>query len=165
MVVRTVLIESMIQTVAAVRPGAADVLLHPFFWSADKRLGFFGDVSDRVEKEKDDSPVVKRLERNAKLVTNGGWRNHICDLLAEGDILLNYYKIIYLDLRKHRTYKSHSVRDLLRAMRNKKHHYRELPEDVRNALGHIPDQYLHYWTSRFPPVCHNMTRIGKIFSC
>ena len=28
------------------------------------------------------------------------------------------------DLRKHRSYRGRSVRDLLRALRNKKHHYR-----------------------------------------
>ena len=35
---------------------------------------------------------------------------------------------VHEDLRKHRSYKGHSVRDLLRALRNKKHHYNELPE-------------------------------------
>ncbi|RCN44711.1 hypothetical protein ANCCAN_09286 [Ancylostoma caninum] len=35
-------------------------------------------------------------------------------------------------------------------MRNKKHHYRELPEEVRSSLGHIPDQFVLYFTSRFP---------------
>lgn len=31
-----------------------------------------------------------------------------------------------------------------------KHHYRELPEHVRTALGSIPDGYVQYFTSRFP---------------
>ncbi|KAK6030133.1 ribonuclease 2-5A, partial [Ostertagia ostertagi] len=51
-----------------------------------------------------------------------------------------------------RTYKGHSVRDLLRAMRNKKHHYRELPEEVQKSLGKIPNEFLCYFTSRFPLV-------------
>lgn len=54
------------------------------------------------------------------------------------------------DLRKFRTYKGQNVRDLLRAMRNKKHHYRELPEEVKNSLGAVPDQFVCYFTSRFP---------------
>ncbi|KFO86185.1 Serine/threonine-protein kinase/endoribonuclease IRE2, partial [Buceros rhinoceros silvestris] len=54
------------------------------------------------------------------------------------------------DLRKFRTYKGASVRDLLRAMRNKKHHYHELPPDVRTALGSVPDGFVQYFTSRFP---------------
>lgn len=129
----------MLKTEPTERLSADAVLNHPFFWNAEKRLAFFSDVSDRVEKEEDNSPVVRRIETDARAVVCGGWREKICDALKE-------------DLRKFRTYKSFSVRDLLRAMRNKKHHYRELPEDVRLSLGDIPDQFLHYFTSRFPRV-------------
>lgn len=31
-----------------------------------------------------------------------------------------------------------------------KHHYRELPDDVKNSLGSIPDQFVQYFTLRFP---------------
>lgn len=31
-----------------------------------------------------------------------------------------------------------------------KHHYRELPEEVKNSLGAVPDQFVCYFTSRFP---------------
>lgn len=54
------------------------------------------------------------------------------------------------DLRKFRSYKGGSVRDLLRAMRNKKHHYRELPPEVQETLGSIPDDFVCYFTARFP---------------
>uniref|UniRef100_A0A2D4LJ04 KEN domain-containing protein n=2 Tax=Elapinae TaxID=42168 RepID=A0A2D4LJ04_9SAUR len=54
------------------------------------------------------------------------------------------------DLRKFRSYKGGSVRDLLRAMRNKKHHYRELPPEVQETLGSVPDDFVAYFTSRFP---------------
>lgn len=67
-------------------------------------------------------------------------------------LLKDRLKICFADLRKFRTYKGSSVRDLLRAMRNKKHHYRELPADVRASLGHIPDQFVTYFTERFPQV-------------
>ena len=43
-----------------------------------------------------------------------------------------------------------SVRDLLRALRNKKHHYNELPEVTKLMYGRLPDQFTDYWTSRFP---------------
>ncbi|KAJ1349395.1 hypothetical protein KIN20_004957 [Parelaphostrongylus tenuis] len=131
------LIESMIQRVPDTRPSIHCVLAHPFFWDGERRLQFFGDVSDRIEKEEDSSAVVRRLETNARGVVGGNWRNNICDPLAA-------------DLRRFRTYKGHSVRDLLRAMRNKKHHYRELPEDVQDSLGRIPDQFVLYFTARFP---------------
>ncbi|CAI2324010.1 unnamed protein product [Caenorhabditis sp. 36 PRJEB53466] len=131
------LITSMLRNDPSERLTAEAVLNHPFFWNSEKRLAFFSDVSDRVEKEEDGSPVVRRIESEARAVVCGGWREKICEALKE-------------DLRKFRTYKSYSVRDLLRAMRNKKHHYRELPEDVRLSLGDIPDHFLHYFTSRFP---------------
>lgn len=31
-----------------------------------------------------------------------------------------------------------------------KHHYRELPENLRESLGSVPDGYVTYFTSRFP---------------
>uniref|UniRef100_A0A158P7F7 non-specific serine/threonine protein kinase n=1 Tax=Angiostrongylus cantonensis TaxID=6313 RepID=A0A158P7F7_ANGCA len=135
--VATALIERMIQRVPDTRPSIHCVLAHPFFWDGERRLQFFGDVSDRIEKEEDSSTIVRRLESNARTVLGGNWRNSICDPLAT-------------DLRKFRTYKGHSVRDLLRAMRNKRHHYRELPENVQDSLGRIPDQFVLYFTTRFP---------------
>lgn len=42
------------------------------------------------------------------------------------------------------------MRDLLRAVRNKKHHFRELPAEVRQALGRVPDSFVQYFTERFP---------------
>ncbi|VDN59955.1 unnamed protein product [Dracunculus medinensis] len=131
------LIHSMLQKNPNSRPTAKDLLVHPFFWSASRQLQFFSDVSDRIEKEDINSLVVKRLEKGSRLVVTGNWRDVICPALSD-------------DLKKFRSYKGHSVRDLLRAMRNKKHHYRELPEEVRISLGDIPEQFVHYFTSRFP---------------
>ncbi|XP_025052086.1 serine/threonine-protein kinase/endoribonuclease IRE1 isoform X2 [Alligator sinensis] len=95
------------------------------------------DVSDRIEKESLDGPVVKQLERRGREVVKMDWREHITVPLQT-------------DLRKFRSYKGGSVRDLLRAMRNKKHHYRELPTEVQETLGTIPDDFVRYFTSRFP---------------
>lgn len=42
-----------------------------------------------------------------------------------------------------------------------KHHYRELPTEVRLALGHIPDSFVQYFTTRFPRLLlhtHNAMR-------
>ena len=35
-------------------------------------------------------------------------------------------------------------------MRNKKHHYRELPPLIQTILGAIPEGFIEYFTSRFP---------------
>ncbi|XP_076843113.1 serine/threonine-protein kinase/endoribonuclease IRE1 isoform X2 [Brachyhypopomus gauderio] len=131
------LIEQMLSMEPEKRPSAERVLKHPFFWSLEKQLQFFQDVSDRIEKEPLDGPIVRQLERGGRAVVKQDWREHITVPLQT-------------DLRKFRSYKGGSVRDLLRAMRNKKHHYRELPEEVQETLGSIPDDFVFYFTSRFP---------------
>uniref|UniRef100_A0A1A7X3W0 Serine/threonine-protein kinase/endoribonuclease IRE1 n=2 Tax=Nothobranchiidae TaxID=405002 RepID=A0A1A7X3W0_9TELE len=131
------LIEQMISADAVSRPSTACVLKHPFFWSPEKQLLFFQDVSDRIEKEPADGPLVVRLETSGRTVVRTNWRMHISGPLQT-------------DLRRFRTYKGNSVRDLLRAMRNKKHHYHELPPDVRETLGELPEGFVSYFTSRFP---------------
>uniref|UniRef100_A0A4W3IVA5 Serine/threonine-protein kinase/endoribonuclease IRE1 n=1 Tax=Callorhinchus milii TaxID=7868 RepID=A0A4W3IVA5_CALMI len=131
------LIEQMISGDPQQRPSAQHVLKHPFFWRREKQLQFFQDVSDRIEKEPAEGPIVFRLESRGRTVVRTNWRMHISSPLQ-------------MDLRKYRTYKGNSVRDLLRAMRNKKHHYHELPPEVQETLGEVPDQFVLYFTSRFP---------------
>ncbi|NWU67890.1 ERN1 endoribonuclease, partial [Pterocles burchelli] len=131
------LIAAMISPEPQRRPSAPHVLVHPFFWSQEKQLQFFQDVSDRVEKEPAEGPIISALEAGGRAVVRTNWRMHISLPLQT-------------DLRKFRTYKGGSVRDLLRAMRNKKHHYHELPAEVRAALGSVPEDFVRYFTSRFP---------------
>lgn len=64
------------------------------------------DVSDRVEKEQTDSPALIALETDNTRVVRGDWRLFIDVEVAT-------------DLRKYRSYRGESVRDLLRALRNK----------------------------------------------
>ncbi|XP_065899624.1 serine/threonine-protein kinase/endoribonuclease IRE1-like [Dysidea avara] len=131
------LITAMISNNHLFRPTALEILFHCLFWAPDKQLGFFQDVSDRIEKEPMTSPVVQSLEAGGIAVVRGDWRNNIGEDLRQ-------------DLRKFRSYMGTSVRDLLRAMRNKKHHYQELPEHVKQSLGPIPEGFVSYFTSRFP---------------
>ncbi|XP_073516444.1 serine/threonine-protein kinase/endoribonuclease IRE1-like isoform X2 [Phyllobates terribilis] len=100
------LIERMIDKDPQRRPSAPAVLKHPFFWSLEKQLQFFQDVSDRIEKEALDGAVVRSLEKGGREVVKLDWREHITLPLQT-------------DLRKFRSYKGRSVRDLLRALRNK----------------------------------------------
>lgn len=118
------------------RPTAESVHMHPYFWTPAHQLRFLMDVSDRVEKE-ENSYLVQRWEHNCLgPVLRGGWMHRCLEIES--------------DLYKYRKYNTTSVRDLLRAMRNKRHHYRELPEELRDTLGDIPDGYMNYFTSRFP---------------
>ena len=48
---------------------------------------------------------------------------------------------------------------IYRALRNKKNHYEDMPEDVKRRVGSLPNGYLSYWTSRFPELllgCHDV---------
>lgn len=64
------------------------------------------DVSDRVEKLDYSVEPLKTLEKNGKFVVRQDWNLHLDDLITA-------------DLRKYRGYHGSSVRDLLRALRNK----------------------------------------------
>nr|CAD7199765.1 unnamed protein product [Timema douglasi] len=100
------LVEAMISMEAHKRPQATAVLKHPLFWDKAKILAFFQDVSDRVEKESDESLVLSSLEFDSSRVVREDWRQCIDWEVAH-------------DLRKYRNYRGNSVRDLLRALRNK----------------------------------------------
>ncbi|XP_003699825.1 serine/threonine-protein kinase/endoribonuclease Ire1 isoform X2 [Megachile rotundata] len=132
-----VLIKAMISSNPSERPPVTAVRDHPIFWESVRVLGFFQDVSDRVEKEQADSPALIALETDNHRVVQGDWRLVIDVQVAT-------------DLRKYRSYRGESVRDLLRALRNKKHHYRELSPQAQESLGDIPDKFTDYWLSRFP---------------
>uniref|UniRef100_A0A915PLR1 non-specific serine/threonine protein kinase n=1 Tax=Setaria digitata TaxID=48799 RepID=A0A915PLR1_9BILA len=131
------LIESMLRRDPLLRPASATAAVHPFFWNKERQLRFFMDVSDRIEKLGEENLLLRRLEENARCAIGFNWRQAICPTLA-------------MDLRKFRTYKGNKVRDLLRAMRNKKHHYQELPVEVQQTLGRVPDEFVTYFTERFP---------------
>uniref|UniRef100_A0A674K3D3 Serine/threonine-protein kinase/endoribonuclease IRE1 n=1 Tax=Terrapene triunguis TaxID=2587831 RepID=A0A674K3D3_9SAUR len=148
-VVARELISVMISNEPQERPSAPQVLMHPFFWSREKQLQFFQDVSDRIEKEPAEGPILTALESGGRSVVKLNWRAHISVPLQT-------------DLRKFRTYKGSSVRDLLRAMRNKKHHYHELPTDVQETLGAVPDEFVQYFTSRFPQLLLHTHRAMQI---
>jgi len=49
--------------------------------------------------------------------------------------------------------------DLLRALRNKKNHYEDMPEDVKRRVGPLAGGYLSFWCNRFPRLlmaCHEV---------
>ena len=89
------------------RPAIETCLVHPFFWNPTKRLSFLQEVSERLERMcKDEDAVLIRLERDAKRVFQHDWRQDLYPRFVE-------------DLRKTRKYDGDSVRDLMRALRNK----------------------------------------------
>ncbi|BGP26510.1 other/IRE protein kinase [Rhodotorula toruloides] len=133
------LILRMVATDPRERPTADAVLLHPFFWNAQKRLLFICDASDRFEIMERDPPTATlvSLENRAREIVGDDWQKALDRTFLE-------------NLGKYRKYDGASVRDLLRVLRNKKHHYQDLPESVQRALGDLPGGFLSYFTTRFP---------------
>ncbi|KAK8997067.1 hypothetical protein V6N11_020558 [Hibiscus sabdariffa] len=121
------------------RPKAQDVLHHPLFWSSETRLSFLREASDRVELEdrQSESEVLNELESIAPVALDGKW-----DEKLEAAFLNN--------IGHYRRYKFDSVRDLLRVIRNKQNHYRELPQDIQELLGPLPEGFDGYFACRFP---------------
>lgn len=73
------LISSMLNSDPKQRPSARDVMAHPFFWSAKKRLSFLCDVSDHFEKEPREPPsdALRELEAWAPEVVKTDFLKHL----------------------------------------------------------------------------------------
>ncbi|KAI3813677.1 hypothetical protein L1987_18406 [Smallanthus sonchifolius] len=124
---------------AELRPKASEVLHHPLFWNSEARISFLRDTSDRVELEdrEVDSIVLGVLESKGSVALGGKW-----DEKMEPAFITN--------IGRYRRYKYNSVRDLLRVIRNKLNHYRELPKEIQELLGSIPEGFDEYFGNRFP---------------
>ncbi|PCH36905.1 hypothetical protein WOLCODRAFT_140635 [Wolfiporia cocos MD-104 SS10] len=133
------LIARMLSPEAYDRPDTSTCLLHPYFWDPAKRLTFLQDASDRFEIMCRDprDPNLTLLETGAFNVVGNDWHSRLDRLFIE-------------NLGKFRKYDGRSVQDLLRALRNKKHHYQDLPDNVKRLLGSMPEGFLAYFTQRFP---------------
>ncbi|EGO01108.1 hypothetical protein SERLA73DRAFT_105633 [Serpula lacrymans var. lacrymans S7.3] len=133
------LISSMLDPEAYKRPDTTTCLLHPFFWDPARRLTFLQDASDRFEimcrDPRDQNLII--LETGAFDVVGNDWHSRLDKGFIE-------------NLGKFRKYDGKSVQDLLRALRNKKHHYQDLPDNVKRSLGPMPEGFLSYFTRRFP---------------
>ena len=123
-----------------------------------RRLGFLQDASDRFEIMERDPPEkgLIELETGAFDVVGADWQRRLDKTFLD-------------NLGKFRKYNGKSVQDLMRALRNKvrhvllfcvdgrliasdfqKHHYQDLPDNVKRHLGPLPDGFLSYFTRRFP---------------
>ncbi|KAL8671445.1 MAG: hypothetical protein Q9168_004051 [Polycauliona sp. 1 TL-2023] len=137
------LIASMLGHNPRSRPDAASVLAHPFFWPPAERLEFLCHVSDAFEFEPRDPPsdALMRLESYGSIIMAEA---------PKGDFLLQLPREFKDTLGKQRKYTGTRVLDLLRALRNKKHHYEDIPENVKDKIGSFPKGYLEFWANRFP---------------
>ncbi|EGG17970.1 putative protein serine/threonine kinase [Cavenderia fasciculata] len=134
------LVSSMIQFEPDKRPTILECESHPFFWNSHKQLSFLVAASDYLEFEKPSSPLVTDLD----LLIDQVLQNRDTEWWGLLDQL-------FIDnIGRYRKYNGKSVRDLLRVIRNKFNHYRDLPQDVQQCLGDLPDGFLDYFKTRFP---------------
>jgi len=155
------LVLSMISRDPSRRPTAKGVCEHPFFWNSQKKLAFLCDISDRIESESQivgegKDPVtyfganIFAIEKYAAEVVGTAW-----DKCLDPDLISN--------VSKFRSYDPSSVRDCLRLIRNKHHHYDELPAGVKERVGSNPDGLLSYFESKFPRILMHCYSISKDF--
>ncbi|CAM9917432.1 unnamed protein product, partial [Phaeothamnion confervicola] len=120
------------------RPTTAEVCRHPFFWDDERRLAFLMDLSDRLEQEQSpQSPLLCRIEAGADAVVGRSW-----DLRLGAELLEH--------VGRYRKYDYASARDLLRVVRNKRHHFHELPPHVQEVLSPLPVGLVSHVNRLFP---------------
>jgi serine/threonine-protein kinase/endoribonuclease IRE1 len=135
------LISWMLENRPEARPTAIQVMNHPFFWTAEKRLNFLCDCSDHWEREPREPPSVH-------LDILESFNTQVLD--KKMDFLGKLDRAFVLSLGKQRKYTGDRMLDLLRALRNKKNHYEDMDESVKARVGPLPHGYLRYWTLKFP---------------
>jgi serine/threonine-protein kinase/endoribonuclease IRE1 len=120
------LVGSMLNRNPKLRPTAKEVCDHPFFWEQDRKLSFLCDISDRIEMNgivvsEQITSLSVLVERCASNVVGHDWSHDL-----DEDLVSN--------VQRFRSYNTSSVRDLLRLIRNKHHHFEELPKKLKDSF-------------------------------
>jgi serine/threonine protein kinase len=154
------LIDQMTRTEPRDRVNTTNILKDPFFWTPLKILNLITDVSNRMERKDGIANVLlSKLEVGSSSVVRDNWMN-IIDEAVRDELLI------------FRRYNGYSVCDLLRAIRNKvnkylrtleyllqvsnsiyfqqRAHYENMNATVKKMYGPLPNEFLNYWTTRFP---------------
>lgn len=142
------LISQLLQPKPEMRPTAVYVINHPLFWCPELRLLFLRDTSDRIEKTTE-TDLINALESIGYEAFGGKWREKLDDGLVA-------------DMGRYRKYNFESTRDLLRLIRNKSGHYRELPADLKELLGSLPEGFDRYFSSRFPKLLIEVYKVMSV---
>ena len=146
------------------RPDAAAILTHPFFWSPEDRLEFLCHVSDAFEHEKFEEDKRRREDEYYEFSTSLAYLEDWGGVIlheARGDFLRVLPGEFKDTMAKQRRYKGDSVLDLLRALRNKKNHYEDMPDNVKEKVGPLPAGYLGFWTRKFPSLLLTCWRVVR----
>ncbi|CAN0421064.1 unnamed protein product, partial [Hapterophycus canaliculatus] len=99
------------------------------------------EIQDAVQ-----SPLLVMVEAGADSVVGRSWDVRLDPELTE-------------DAGRYRKYDFSSVRDLLRVVRNKRHHFHELPEKIKGLMSPLPGGFLRYVEERFPQLLMHCTKV------
>lgn len=148
-----ILANALIMNMTKVDPNhrmtAQRVTTNPLFWEAEKVLNFIVDISNKLEKRDSLSEEI----RNEMKATVG-------DIVGD-DWMQKLDKAIVHNLQQRRGYKGNSMEDLIRAIRNKRAHYEESSDEIKQLFGELPDKFLNYWISRFPKLVHTLYNVAN----
>uniref|UniRef100_A0A6G1S3L2 non-specific serine/threonine protein kinase n=1 Tax=Aceria tosichella TaxID=561515 RepID=A0A6G1S3L2_9ACAR len=144
------LVGSMIAPQPENRPPISSVLKFPLFLSKDRQLQFLSDVSDWLDQDKG----FTSIEKNRRKVFGFDWKQSLTTSLLDD--------IEGRNGTKHRGYRGHKLQDLLRVIRNKRNHYNDCSDELKSDLGHMPDQFLEYFNSRFPELILHVYKAFQI---
>lgn len=135
----THLIGLMINANPRLRPDTETIMKHPYFWGMNKKLDFLLKVSDRFEVERRDPPseLLLKLEQKAGVVHEKNWHSRFDDEFMS-------------NLGKYRKYNTERLMDLLRALRNKYHHYNDMPPSLRDQMSPLPHGFYRYFNDKLP---------------
>lgn len=156
------------------RPDTLAVRRHPYFWPVEDKLDFLCEVSDCYEKEKNsiknihDEHAVRTDAELDSLAELAALQELGPDVIGPGNDFLKALPRSFInEMGKQRKYTGSKMIDLLRVIRNKKNHFWDLPEDVRDLMltlgagaekgGEITKGYYEFWAKRFPALlvnCH-----------
>jgi len=147
------------------RPDTNDILRHPYFWDVADKLEFLCDVSDCYEREKNsinnifDEKAVRTPLELESLAELGALESLAPNVIGpSNDFLRAIPRSFINEMGKQRKYTGSKMIDLLRVIRNKKNHFHDLPDDVKEQmLGGGAKGYYGFWAKRFPSLlinCH-----------
>lgn len=147
------------------RPDTHDILRHPYFWDVADKLEFLCDVSDCYEREKNsinnifDEKALRTPAELESLAELGALESLAPNVIGpSNDFLRAIPRSFINEMGKQRKYTGSKMIDLLRVIRNKKNHFHDLPDDVKEQmLGGGAKGYYGFWAKRFPSLlinCH-----------
>ena len=147
------LIEAMLERNPEKRPSASEILQHPFFWTIVQKLNFLQELSDKIEFDYEEKgPLSRQLETKRRTVCGtASWHTRMDP-------------IILADLLSFRRYSGFSLKDLIRAIRNKKNHFQNLDDSVKQLFGSYPEGFFNYFNQRFPKLLIEAYKFEKSHS-